>query len=925
MANSFSVYTVQDGVDTYNIGFEYLRDEYLRVKINDVEQTGFTVVSNGTQVDISSLTTTAGDTLKIYRITPIADDDRLVQWLDGAFLNQDDLDTAQVQLLHAIQELVENPADTTTIVGLPAGGAADYVLTKVSASDYDVAWEAAAAGTGLPNGGTQDQVIVKQSSTDGDVAWETLDASDVNNDAVGFSATDVAGALQELLNKAGVTSWNTRTGAVVPVAGDYGADEVSVGTWAGGTHDYVLDALNFLFNNKAGAGDVFGPNSSTNNALARFDGSTGKTIQNSLVTLGDLGDLEGVNTITIDNASVASARISLINGTSANLKAGAQDPQATSVAGVDGDLFLETTSSQGTLWVYSNGSWVDALSSGGGSLPTVHSDNQIVRMEGANTGNASASAVTIADAETHSAGSATIGNVHSIEIDKGDDTSALGLSLLDITFTDTADNATSRNVKFYVSSEDPSGIYNPGTSTNNAGAFLWRVDQSNSTSNNESTLYIRETGSRWKKVVTAEPSIGADADHLITKITNSSTNSTKPDTDECAELRSTGTNGAFVNIFVGDRSPEGQSFGVNGDIYFRDSGISGNGIYVKSRFNNWVPFLHKEQETNSGGGTWDLNNSTEATVLPDTIPVLRLSSKGTNAGDSRVFVGDREPVHTGQDGDLYIRDDGTNSSLYIWAGTAWNNIGSINSVLQGPDDSTEILTLENVGTNSGNMGFYVGNRNPDNNVSATEADIYFDSTGADAYICQGTNNWNRLLTSGDPQGAREFVNIRSGGNMTGGASIRVASTPSDPTTDNVEWQLGSLIPSTTEFELQESVVSGGYDQLKWAGTRTIDVFLDIKVGIQESNTVSDNSSCLFILYRNNSVEASASGYFQSYYQGSSGGTRRTSGAFGAVLTLAPNDVLELRGSVINQASGSSMRIFSNGCAITIVELKSSAD
>jgi hypothetical protein len=334
-------------------------------------------------------------------------------------------------------------------------------------------------------------------------------------------------------------------------------------------------------------------------------------------------------------------------------------------------------------------------------------------------------------------------------------------------------------------------------------------------------------------------------------------------------------------------------------------------------------------EANTTGATWQLNNSTDVSNNPDDTAVLTLSSKGTNGGSASVFVGDRAPVHTGTDGDLYIRDDGTDSSLYIWAGTGWNNLGLVSSVLQGVNDTTEILSLENVGTNSGNMGFYVGNRNPDNNVNATNADIYFDSTGADAYICKGTNNWDRLLTTGDPQGSRDFCNLRSTGAVTGGASLRVSAVPSSAATDNVVWNLGSLYPSTTEFELQEtSSGSGTYDRLVWTGSRTIDVYLDIKVGIvEQASGVTDNSSVLFILYQNGAAAAggSASGYFQSYYQGGSAGARRVSGAFSAVVTLAPNDYLELRGSVNSQATSSDMRIFSNGCAISAVELKSDND
>lgn len=48
-------------------------------------------------------------------------------------------------------------------------------------------------------------------------------------------------------------------------------------------------------------GDVFGPASSTDNALSRFDGVTGKLIQNSLVVLDDSGNMSGINTLTVTN------------------------------------------------------------------------------------------------------------------------------------------------------------------------------------------------------------------------------------------------------------------------------------------------------------------------------------------------------------------------------------------------------------------------------------------------------------------------------------------------------------------------------------------------------------------------------------------------------------------------------------------------
>ena len=47
-----------------------------------------------------------------------------------------------------------------------------------------------------------------------------------------------------------------------------------------------------------GVGDVVGPASATDNAIARFDTTTGKLIQNSVVTVGDTGAVSGVTTLS---------------------------------------------------------------------------------------------------------------------------------------------------------------------------------------------------------------------------------------------------------------------------------------------------------------------------------------------------------------------------------------------------------------------------------------------------------------------------------------------------------------------------------------------------------------------------------------------------------------------------------------------------
>jgi hypothetical protein len=66
----------------------------------------------------------------------------------------------------------------------------------------------------------------------------------------------------------------------------------------------------------AGAGDVSGPASSTDNALVRFDGTTGKLIKNSTATLSDTGALDVANVtsdyVQLDTAAGAASAVGRI-------------------------------------------------------------------------------------------------------------------------------------------------------------------------------------------------------------------------------------------------------------------------------------------------------------------------------------------------------------------------------------------------------------------------------------------------------------------------------------------------------------------------------------------------------------------------------------------------------------------------------------
>jgi hypothetical protein len=89
---------------------------------------------------------------------------------------------------------------------------------------------------------------------------------------------------------------------VVNVAGNTnlnGITDWQIGDWAvyNGTVWQKVD------NTDAG-GDVVGPASATDNAIARYDTTTGKLIQNSLVIIDDTGSVTGVNALTAESLTV---------------------------------------------------------------------------------------------------------------------------------------------------------------------------------------------------------------------------------------------------------------------------------------------------------------------------------------------------------------------------------------------------------------------------------------------------------------------------------------------------------------------------------------------------------------------------------------------------------------------------------------------
>jgi len=148
-----------------------------------------------------------------------------------------------------------------------------------------------------------------------------------------YYVVDVAGTT----NLDGITDWQVgdwaifngsvwqkvdNTDAVSSVNGQTGTVVLTTTNIAEGTNEYFTQArarqslsagTGISYDNTTGVitnsspslgGDVVGPVSATDNAVARYDTTTGKLIQNSLVIIDDSGNVTNVNTLTATNLTI---------------------------------------------------------------------------------------------------------------------------------------------------------------------------------------------------------------------------------------------------------------------------------------------------------------------------------------------------------------------------------------------------------------------------------------------------------------------------------------------------------------------------------------------------------------------------------------------------------------------------------------------
>jgi hypothetical protein len=207
---------------------------------------------------------------------------------------------------------------STKDAGSPLGVATLDAGGKVPVSELPAAVLGALSYQGTWNASTNTPTLTSSTGTKGyyyvvSVAGNTnLDG--ITDWLVGDWAVYNGTVWQKVDNTETVTSVNGQTGAVVLTTtnvaegtNEYFTTARARASVSGGTGISYNSTTGVITNSSPSlGGDVVGPSSATDNALARFDTTTGKLIQNSTATLSDAGLLTTTNLTTTGDATINS-------------------------------------------------------------------------------------------------------------------------------------------------------------------------------------------------------------------------------------------------------------------------------------------------------------------------------------------------------------------------------------------------------------------------------------------------------------------------------------------------------------------------------------------------------------------------------------------------------------------------------------------
>ena len=262
--------------------------------------------------------------------------------------------------------------------------------------------------------------------------------------------------------------------------------------------------------------------------------------------------------------------------------------------------------------------------------------------------------------------------------------------------------------------------------------------------------------------------------------------SSSPDTNPPFIVANEGSNGATINHHYGSRNPNTVVSGDPGAVYFRSDGTDST-VYVhadaSTSVNNWVNLIAAGAGDVSGPGAAVVDNSltvwngTSAVDIQSVDNVIVLDD-GANLSvtlNTPVNFGTASIVISDESGNEEIRisyDDNSNESdIFLQAATnliqasgsdftiqstssdvqiRTNNSSSQIEIKASGNDQNAVLSIEAEGANGALFNIFVGDRDPNGNVTGAGPDIYVRGGDTASRIYQnrtfspGTTTWTEL-------------------------------------------------------------------------------------------------------------------------------------------------------------------------------------
>lgn len=185
-----------------------------------------------------------------------------------------------------------DPAFITSLAGSKvtgniSGNATNVTGTVALANGGTGATTAANARTNLlPSYSGNALKVLSLNAGGTDVEWSTSAGTGTVTSVAASAGTGISVSGSPITTNGTITITNTSPDQTVVLTSGTGIS--TSGTYPNFTITNTSPSL---------GGDVVGPSSATDNAVARFDSTTGKLLQNSVVTVGDTGAVSGVTTL----------------------------------------------------------------------------------------------------------------------------------------------------------------------------------------------------------------------------------------------------------------------------------------------------------------------------------------------------------------------------------------------------------------------------------------------------------------------------------------------------------------------------------------------------------------------------------------------------------------------------------------------------